>query len=1036
MLTEELFEELIRGTTDKPTNDTKTDKPTKTVKTAKSVKDVKTAKSLKAVKTAKSVKTVKTVKPVKAIKTVKPVKAVKTVKPVKAVKIAKPVKVAKTTTKKNKIVIETPTELPVELSVELPIELPIELPENIQHKTLSQNGYSLEKSKLTKPELNSIKKDLTVTPLMATDYVVKIESFEVFKENDKYITMPRYYGISKLGQPDVNTLGSDNSKINITFNGRLREHQKYVIEAAMRGIMQLGGGLLALPTGFGKTTLALYIASQLGLKTLVVVHKTFLQNQWYERIKQFTNARIGIIRQKKVDVEDKDIVIGMLQSISMKDYDKSIFKDFQVIIVDECFTGKMNVLTDQGAYTIAKLYDMWEKKEELPLIKSFNEATKCFEYKSMTYAWKKSTKTLVKIDLGSKTIQCTPNHRFLTIDGYKEASLLTHDDILLGSYNEDSIGNMIVPMVNDDQMQLILGSFLGDGNIAESINKRYRLHITHGYDQYEYCKWKASMFGCEIQCIEKNECTQKSVIRFNTKMFDIKEEFPKTKTTCPQWIIDKIDFRGIAVWIMDDGSINKLSQSVTILTCSFDENTQKRLVKKLCDLGINCSYFKCDDGYYIQLYEDGAKALASKIYPYLHESMKYNLELFKKYQWSNKFREYGTVRVLKISNVLMTKANKTVYDIQVDDNHNFIVTGTKTNHLSGTIVHNCHRAAARVFSQAFFKIGAKHTTGLSATPQRADGLTKVLNWFLGDILVHVTKKGDKNVYVNIFNYESNEKLFMEKKKWFNGKLKPDVQKMITNMYKMDYRNQFIANIINSLKNKDERKILVLSGRIEHLNQLKVLVDMQISEDVENGLYDEGEMKTAFYIGKMKGYELKDAEEADVIFGTYAMAEEGLDIDGLNTLILATPKKNIIQSIGRIMRKPLEDGDINPLIIDITDNLSCFKNWGDLRDKYYRGKKYTVNTYNAFNDQCLTVKEYLERKNITVVNNNDIEELKEKYIKYMYGTEYYDMEKELGELDHYELNNESNLDTIFDLAPISNVNANADEADAYVININV
>ena len=84
------------------------------------------------------------------------------------------------------------------------------------------------------------------------------------------------------------------------------------------------------------TTMSLYIACQLQVKTLVLVHKTFLQDQWIERCAQFTNAKIGIIRQKKVDVKGKDIVIGMLQSVSMINYDPVIFEDFGLIICDEC----------------------------------------------------------------------------------------------------------------------------------------------------------------------------------------------------------------------------------------------------------------------------------------------------------------------------------------------------------------------------------------------------------------------------------------------------------------------------------------------------------------------------------------------------------------------------------------------------------------------------------------------------------------------------------------------------------------------------
>ena len=85
------------------------------------------------------------------------------------------------------------------------------------------------------------------------------------------------------------------------------------------------------------TVMALNIIHLLQRKTLVIVHKEFLMDQWIERIQQFLpNARIGRIQGPKVDVENKDIVLGMLQSISMKEYPKHVFDDFGLAIFDEC----------------------------------------------------------------------------------------------------------------------------------------------------------------------------------------------------------------------------------------------------------------------------------------------------------------------------------------------------------------------------------------------------------------------------------------------------------------------------------------------------------------------------------------------------------------------------------------------------------------------------------------------------------------------------------------------------------------------------
>ena len=70
---------------------------------------------------------------------------------------------------------------------------------------------------------------------------------------------------------------------------------------------------------------------------MIIVHKEFLLRQWIERIEQFLpTAKVGRIQGEVIDIEDKDIVIGMLQSLSMKDYNSSIFKDFGLSVYDEC----------------------------------------------------------------------------------------------------------------------------------------------------------------------------------------------------------------------------------------------------------------------------------------------------------------------------------------------------------------------------------------------------------------------------------------------------------------------------------------------------------------------------------------------------------------------------------------------------------------------------------------------------------------------------------------------------------------------------
>ena len=145
--------------------------------------------------------------------------------------------------------------------------------------------------------------------------------------------------MSKYDQPQEIKLKPP-KYIDLDFNGNLRDYQENIVNTFINHIHSLtdnqGGGLLEIPCGRGKTVMALKILSILKLKTLIIVHKSFLADQWIERIQQFLpNAKIGRIQGQIIDIENKDIVIGMLQSLSMKSYPESIFSDFGLLICDE-----------------------------------------------------------------------------------------------------------------------------------------------------------------------------------------------------------------------------------------------------------------------------------------------------------------------------------------------------------------------------------------------------------------------------------------------------------------------------------------------------------------------------------------------------------------------------------------------------------------------------------------------------------------------------------------------------------------------------
>jgi superfamily II DNA or RNA helicase len=206
---------------------------------------------------------------------------------------------------------------------------------------LGPRGYTIPKPELTEQQIQYLRKTLTVKPVTggAAFGAVDAVEYPIYRESSNKIYLPRFYGKSVFGEVKRMAIhpGDD---IAIDFAGSLRPIQVPVVDAYVDAVSKSpefgGGGLLELPCAFGKTVLSLNIIARLKKKTLVIVNKEFLLNQWIERIAQFLpDAKVGRIQGPEIDIEGKDIVLGMLQSISMKDYDAGVFSSFGLTIIDE-----------------------------------------------------------------------------------------------------------------------------------------------------------------------------------------------------------------------------------------------------------------------------------------------------------------------------------------------------------------------------------------------------------------------------------------------------------------------------------------------------------------------------------------------------------------------------------------------------------------------------------------------------------------------------------------------------------------------------
>lgn len=255
------------------------------------------------------------------------------------------------------------------------------------------------------------------------------------------------------------------------------------------------------------------------------------------------------------------------------------------------------------------------------------------------------------------------------------------------------------------------------------------------------------------------------------------------------------------------------------------------------------------------------------------------------------------------------------------------------NDIGLVIYDECHHTSAKVFSRALLKLNTIYSLGLSATPKRKDGLTKVYQWFLGDI-VFTSKKRSDSMNINIYKYVCNDIKYCEECLLYTKK--PNVARMLNNICDYLPRSQFIINTLNEILQEEKtRRCLILSDRRNHLVVLKNLLE-------EKGY------KCGLYFGGLSITQLGLSEKKQIIIGTYQYVSEGFDVKGLDTLVLTTSKSDIIQIVGRILRDKPEDRLNTPLVLDFIDDFSIFPNQAKKRLAYYKKCKYTINKFYSEN----------------------------------------------------------------------------------------
>jgi len=385
----------------------------------------------------------------------------------------------------------------------------------------------------------------------------------------------------------------------------------------------------------------------------------------------------------------------------------------KVYIIDECLGKDSRVETDNGLIPISQIVN--EKMDVK--VRSYNSLTNQIEYKRVTSWHKNSGKAIYAMHFETLgALYAADNHKIMTPNGWQVVEDL-------------EVGNMVCrrgTVLNEDQKQIALGSLMGDACVGRNRPrlKKYsrtnaRLRFVHGNKQKEYLEWKLGQFSeySHQKNVHENKLcgfAKKPTYSFNTitsAQFNRLEETVCTdgkKMVTDSWL-NKLTPLSMAIWFCDDGSLNRIdtqkgkSNYVTLHTQGFSYEENYLIQQWLKDRwDVNASITKVKNGLFrLNLSKEGSLKFLKLISEYVPICMQYKLKKFEDGGTVGSFwaerksnNETGLVSE-RITRKSFVRYESNTYDLEVQDNHNYFV--------SGTLVHNCHQLTKEATS-ALLKI--------------------------------------------------------------------------------------------------------------------------------------------------------------------------------------------------------------------------------------------------------------------------------------------------------------------------------------------
>jgi superfamily II DNA or RNA helicase len=164
---------------------------------------------------------------------------------------------------------------------------------------------------------------------------------------------------------------------------------------------------------------------------------------------------------------------------------------------------------------------------------------------------------------------------------------------------------------------------------------------------------------------------------------------------------------------------------------------------------------------------------------------------------------------------------------------------------------------------------------------------------------------------------------------------PTCKKRFTLVFSGEDSKMVSKNTNDKIEPKNETVLTEYPGQ----NQIIVLAQYrEVLRELYARITEKGLTTVGYYVGGMKQKDLDISKTKQIILATYSMASEGLDVATLSTLVFATPRTDIKQSVGRILRQKHAR---NPIVVDVVDTHKTFKNQATKRRTYYRQNGYAI-----------------------------------------------------------------------------------------------